>query len=315
MPLKAPSKLPKRLRRQVSPLTRSLARKYCNVVDRRTRRRKEIFVRLSRRTAKITAIIASEFRVWMIIGVSIIVLGTIGILLFAPVFDVREMHIRRQDPRIDPEEIQETLSPLFKQRLVLVTRGQVLSMLQAAYPDIERVEMTKDYPSTLNITVYLEPLAAQITINEDSDMQTSLSGAVLSGSGGLETTYSYVTKEGLFISSPVKLTSAPLPVLTITDWAIRPQNRTELLQPKVLQTIFLARDTLRRDFGLTTTNTLVFLRAQEFHIRTNKTTLWFDLRSPLTVQFQRFRGLLKAVSLDQVKEYIDLRVADKIIYK
>lgn len=315
MPLKAPSKLPKHLRRQVSPLTRSLARKYCDVVDRRARRRKEVFVRFSRRMAKFTAVVASEFRVWMIIGASTILLGVVGILLFAPIFDVREMHIRRQDPRIDPEEIQETLSPLFKQRLLLVTRGQVFSMLRAAYPDIERVEISKSYPSTLNVTVYLEPLAAQVIIDDGTDTQTSLSGSILSGSGVVETSYSYLTKGGLFINSPVKLTSAPLPVLTITDWAIRPQNRTELLQPKVLQTIFLARDTLRRDFGLTTTNILLFLRAQEFHIRTNKTTLWFDLRSPLTVQFQRFRGLLKAVSLDQVKEYIDLRVADKIIYK
>jgi hypothetical protein len=314
MPLKAPARLPKHLRRRASPLTRSLAHKYCQVPDRRARRRKEIFVRFSRKAAKFGSFVASEFRIWMLIGAGTAIAGIIAILLFAPFFDVREMHVKRQDPRIDPEEIQEALSPLFKQRLVLVTRGQVEAMLQAVYPDVERVEIGKQYPSTLNVTVYLEPVAAQVKIDE-GDLQAAVaSGAVLTGSGALEM-YSYVTRSGFFVTSPIRLTSSPLPVLTITDWAIRPQNRTVLLQPDFLQDIFLARDTLRRDFGLTTANTIVYLRAQEFHIRTNKLVLWFDLRSPLTVQFQRFRRFLKEVPIDQTKEYVDLRIADKIVYK
>jgi hypothetical protein len=313
MPLKAPAKLPKHLRRRASPLTRTLARKYCQVPDRRARRRKEMFVRFSRKAAKFSAFVASEFRIWMLIGAGTIVVGVVAILLFAPFFDVREMHVKRQDPRIDPEEIQETLSPLFKQRLVLVTRGQVEAMLQSAYPDVERVDIAKEYPSTLQVTVYLEPVAAQVKIDE-GDLQATASGSMITGSGTVET-YSYVTKSGFFVTSPIRLTSSPLPVLTITDWAIRPQNRTVLLQPDFLQNIFLARDTLRRDFGLTTVSTIVFLRAQEFHIRTNKLVLWFDLRSPLTVQFQRFRRFLKEVPIDQTKEYVDLRIADKIIYR
>ena len=72
---------------------------------------------------------------------------------------------------------------------------------------------------------------------------------------------------------------------------------------------------LRSDFGLSAKDITIFLRAKEFHIRTEKVALWFDLTSPLSVQFQRFRELLKNLPLDQVKEYIDLRIADKIVYK
>jgi len=312
MSLKAPSKLPKSLRRRASPLTRSLARKYCNVPDRRARRRKEFFVRLSRRAGKFGRVVASEFKVWILIGLSIITVTVISIVLFSPFFDVREMQIRRQDPRIDPEEIQETLAPLFHQRLILVSRHQVMTMLSTAYPDIERVEIEKDYPSKLTITVYLEPVVASVVIDEGESEDTA-SGSLLSGSG--ISTYAYVTKRGFFITSPMKLVSTPLPIITVTDWAIRPQNRTLLVPETFLHNAFLARDTLRRDFGLTTVSTLVFLRAQEFHIHTNKVNLWFDLRTPLSVQFQRFRSLLKTVPLEEVKEYIDLRIADKIIYQ
>lgn len=222
------------------------------------------------------------------------------------------MQIRRQDPRIDPEDIQDMLSPLFHQKLLLVSRSQVMTMLTASYPDIEKIEIAKNYPSKLTITIYLEPVIAEIKIDEGSTDSTA-SGSVLSGSG--TSSYSYVTKRGYFITSPMKIDSAPLPIITITDWAMRPQNRSLLLTEAFLHNAFLARDTLRRDFGLTTVNTVIFLRAQEFHIQTNKANLWFDLRSPLSVQFQRFRSFLKAVSFEDVKEYIDLRIADKIIYQ
>lgn len=311
MSMKASRKLPKRFNRQAGPLTKSLARSYYGGPQRRIRRRKERFARWGRKMARFSDMVISEFRLWIAIGTGLIILTVAGTLLFAPFFDVREMKVRRQDPRIDPEEIQQTLAPLFKQRLVLVTRNQVAGMLHAEYPEIERVDINKDYPSTLSVSVYLEPVAAEVVIADDTDISSG-SGSTTGSGADL---YTYVTRKGTFVTSPIRLTGGPYPKLTIVDWGIRPQNRTPLLAPDFLQTIFLARDALRRDFGLQSQNIAVYLRAQEFHIKTNKATLWFDLRSPLNVQFQRFREFLKTLSLDQAKEYIDLRIADKIIYK
>lgn len=286
-----------------------MARKFHGGVLRKKRRRKEVFVRFSRRASRTAAMIAREFKLWLLIGLGSIVVIVAGALLFAPHFDVHEIQVRRQDPRIDPESIQQTLSPLFKQRLVLVTRAQVTEMLQTVYPDIEKVEINKEYPSTLQVTVFVEPVAAEISLT----METTGSGGVLTTTGS--SMYSYVTKTGLFTTSPIKLTGSPLPKITVTDWGIEPQNRTKIFEEDFLQTMLLARDILQRDFGLTSVGITLYLRAKEFHIRTNKVTLWFDLQTPLAVQFQRFREFLKALSLDQAKEYIDLRIADKIIYK
>lgn len=311
MPMKASRKLPKRFNRATGQHTRNVARAYYGGPERRARRRKEKFARWGRKMARFGDTVLREFKIWIAIGAGIVVITVAATLLFAPFFDVREMKIRRQDPRIDPEEIQQTLSPLFKQRLVLVTRGQVATMLQEQYPEIQRVEISKDYPSTLSVSVYLEPVVAEIRVAEDTE--STGSGSTATGSG--TDIYTYVTKKGLFVTSPIRLSGGPYPKLTVTDWGIRPQNRTQILSPSFLQAIFIARDTLLRDFGLQSNNIVIFLRAQEFHITTPKSTLWFDLRSPLTVQFQRFREFLKALSLDQAKGYIDLRIADKIIYK
>lgn len=314
MPLRAPRRLPKVLRRPASPYTRSVARKFHTGKTRTNRRRQERFARFKRRMSRLGTFIALEFKMWLIIGISAVVLTTGGLLLFAPFFDVREIVVRRQDPRIDIEDIQDTLSPLFNQRLALVTQNQVTAMLKAAYPDISDVDTDKDYPSTLNVTVFLEPVVAEVIIDDSGgDSTPAGSGSTLAQSGS--TMHAYLTRGGQFVQSPVKLGTVPLPKLTITDWGIRPQNRTPLLSDEFLQTIFLARDTLRRDFGFNTLGIMVYVRAREFHIRTDKVTLWFDLTSSLPVQFQRFREFLKNLTLDQAKQYVDLRIGDKIIYQ
>ncbi len=312
MPLKASKRLPKRFNRPASSITRALARKYSGGSVRTIRRRKERMVRWTRRVKRLAEVIASEFRVWIIILIGIIAFAFVGTLLFAPFFDVHEIQVRRQDPRIDPEEIEQILSPLFNQRLVLVTKNQVAGMLLNAFPEIDRVEIQKDYPSSLRVTVYLEAIAAEIIIDDGDEKPETGSGDSLAGSGAQ--LYTYVTKNGFVAESPIRLPEA-YPKLLITDWGIRPQNRTPILSTQFLQSIFLARHILRRDFGLQSLRITVFLRAKEFHIRTNKATIWFDLRSSLPVQFERFREFLKNLSLDQVKEYIDLRIAGLIIYK
>ncbi len=305
-------KLPKQLRRSSSPLSRSLARKYTGGSKRAARRRRERRMRFFRRFSRIGSLFLYEFRVWLIIGISVCILTTAAILIFAPIFDVRQIHIRRQDPRVDIAEIEQTLAPLFRQRLVLVTKNQVAAMLQNEYPDIEQVEVQKNYPSTLDITIVLEPVVASVTIDDPLEGTSTQSGSALSATGAFD----YLTRSGYFVMSPIKLVSSvPIENLHVTDWGIMPQNRTQIIAPSFLKTIFSARDALRTDFGLTVKDIVVFLRAREFHIRTNKVTLWFDLTSPLSVQFQRFREFLKNFPLEQAKEYIDLRIADKIVYK
>ncbi len=310
MPLKGPRRLPKSFNRTASVYSRSLARKRYMTSDRRARRRRGKMIRWVRKLSKFSTVIASEFRTWLVIGVVATIVTVMLVLMFAPFFDVRQIVIRRQDPRVDLEDIQQALSPLFRQRLILITKNQVSGMLTPDYPDIDHIEIAKKYPSTLTVSIYLEPVAAAIVI-DDSDAAATESGALV-GSG----TYAYITRSGYFVSSPIKLGgSTPIPMLQLTDWGIRPQNRTHVLSEDFIDQIFSARDALRTDFGLSTTGITVFVRAQEFHIRTNKVTVWFDLKSPLSLQFQRFREFLKTLSLDQAKEYIDLRIADKIIYK
>lgn len=311
MALRKPARLPKSLRRPVSRETRVLARAYCHTPERARRNRRERFLRGFRRVERSAATLLREFRVWLVAGACVLVIAGICVLLFAPVLAVRTINVRRQDPRIDIEEIERTLQPLFHDRLPLISKKQVQDLLAEEYPDIERIEVAKNYPSTLTVSIYLEPVVASVIIDDAEDTLASGTGSTASG-----TEFSYITRGGMFVTSPLRLiTTVPIETLHLTDWGIRPTNRTHLLAPEDLQAIFGARDTLRIDFGLKTTTMTLFQRAREFHIRTTAVTLWFDLQSPLSVQFQRFREFLKNSSLDQAKEYIDLRIADKVVYR
>lgn len=310
MALRSPRRLPKSFNRQTSVFSRSIARMHYGTADRRARRRHERRVRFMKRCSRIFSLVATEFRAWILIGIGTIALSILLALLFSPFFDVRQIMIQRQDPRIDPSDVQQVLAPLFRQRLILITKSQVASLLLTQYPDIERIDIVKQYPSTLSVSITMEPVVARVLIDNNDASQTQ-TGALL-GSGS----YAYITRSGYFVSTPMKLSGKiPIPILRFTDWGFRPQNRTRVILPDFIDRIFTARDVLRTDFGLSTIDIVVYVRAQEFHIRTNKVSIWFDLKSPMQLQFQRFRQFLKTLSLDQAKVYIDLRIADKIIFQ
>ena len=68
-------------------------------------------------------------------------------------------------------------------------------------------------------------------------------------------------------------------------------------------------------FALSVPGRIVFLRAREFHLRTKAFDLWFDLRSPLAEHLARFKIFLASISKEEVEQYIDLRLSDRVVYR
>lgn len=311
MTLRPPSRLPRQLKRAVTPLALSYAKKQQRLSGKMRRRTSERFSRFSRRWATTRTVIIAESRRWLIILSAACMLGLMGALLFSPVFNVKQIHVKRQDSRIDIDDVQRILSPLFTERLLFVTKGTVLSLLTSVYPDITDIAIKKLHPSTLSVSIFVDPIIAELRIVDES---TASSGSTVPVKNN--TLFHYVTKQGFIIVSPFRLIQQqPLPTIDVADWGIRPENRTKLTDDETLTAIFLARDTLRENFGLTPRSITLFLRAREFHLRTSSFTLMFDMTSSVQVQLGRFRELMKTVPLEQVKEYIDLRIADRVLYR
>ncbi len=304
--LRPARRLPKHLRRKTSSLSRAIAQSSCVDPYRKDGRLESYLVRIRKRCNKITTTILFECRLWSIIISAGLIIGTIIVLLLSPVFHVQQVQIRRQDARIDPEEIQTMLRPLFVKKLPLVTTNDVRELLASKISDIRDISIAKHYPSTLVVTLRTYPVVAHVILPTSS------------GTGTLSernNTYSYITSQGYIVTSALPLTKDPLPVLRIMDWSVAPAAGSQLLTPETIKIILNARNILRENYNLTAKEILVLLRAKEYHMNLDGKMLWLDLQSPLHLQLRRFQEFLKKTPLQKVTEYVDVRISDRVIYK
>ncbi len=244
-----------------------------------------------------------RFGVWI---AAFCFLCVIGILLFSPALQVREIRVSRADPRVDIEQVQRALSPLFGERLMFVANADIYPLLKKAMPDLQGADIKKSYPSTLAITLRPSPIIAQLKI--DAAEGETATGASLSD---------YLTEDGMYVRyAPQQVnTGSGLTLLRLIDWGAKPVPWTHLLSPEFLDTIQKTEAALSAEFDLKTTQRIVYLRAREFHLKVGAIELWFDLRSTVGEQIERYRLYRKTSDKTQAKQYVDLRLRDKIVYK
>ncbi|MDD4319184.1 MAG: hypothetical protein PHW10_02575 [Candidatus Peribacteraceae bacterium] len=258
-------------------------------------------------------------RTWLWLSIAAFVIVGAGVLLFSPLVHVREMRIRRTDPRLDSEKVQRALRPLFGKHLFFLADRTVEGLVRGAMPDVDKVTVEKRYPSELVLAIGLRPLAARLDVlDEQSPRQEQLPAAPAAGTGAVvpaKQTFDYLTDNGLYVALPFQSEDKTLPLLRVVDWAVRPAPSSRIFAPDFLARMKEAEDALRDQFGLKITGRTAYLRAREFHIRTSAFSVWFDMRSPVEEQLQRYRTFLKEVGTKEVREYIDLRLNGRIVYK
>lgn len=303
VPLHRPLPIPHRFRRPVQDSVRQL-------IERRHQRRRAALRQRwmrswSRFEGRIRALRWLAVPLLAVAGILIIAL-LCSLFLFSPWTKIQEIRVIRQDPRVDIATVQHALSPLFGRRMLLLSRADVLPLLEGTLPDLQEVTVDLVYPSRLVVRLTLDALIAQLQI--DDTALASQSGALL---------HDFLTEEGIYVQYlPSQVRSREtLPIIHITDWGVRPLVGARLLPMNFLTKTRESEDTLRRDFGQEVTERLIFLRAREFHLRTAEWWLWFDTRTPLEDLFHRYRLFLQSVPRENVRKYVDLRITDRVVYQ
>ena len=241
---------------------------------------------------------------WLLAVTLLLGVTFLGFLLFSPIVQVREIQVTRESPRLDIEEVQATLTPVFGRHLFFLSSFEVVNLLEESIPDIGDVRVGKTYPSTLNVRIALHPLVARLHI-VDPEAST----------GGTGVTLDFLTDQGIYIATSSVDATEVLPDITLVDWGVRPEPGQLLIEPSFLERMNAAELTLLRQFGQEIEERIVYLRAQEFHLRVGGKELWFDLRTPLKDQIDRYRTFLREVPASEVRQYIDLRVEDRVVYQ
>lgn len=313
VPRKLHTRLPQRFNRPVTPATRSFVeRRHKRIRQYRTERRR----RFLRRVGGWLAEGLSSCRRWLpLLGAALAALA-VALVLFSPLLRIREIRIVRTEGRINVQEVLSALGPIYGSHLVFLSRHDVETRVREAVPDLASVHVEKSYPSQLSVRIVLHPLIARLRIEHQQKQATpSATGALLSASGSQLQQFDYLTDTGVYVASSAALHEVSLPVIRVVDWGVRPLPGTVLLSFEFLDRLQRAEQVLTREFGLQVRTRTVFLRAREFHIDTPTFSLWFDLRTPLQAQLGRLRTFLKSVKMQQIREYVDLRLAGRVVYR
>lgn len=244
-------------------------------------------------------------------------LFVVSLFLFSPIMHVREIQVVRAEGRVDLPAVLGTLSPYYGRHLLFVSGNEIRQGIRAVVPDASDVTVRKHYFSKLEVRIAVVPLVARIIIDPPAGTAASGSGTVIMGSGAVVAPRAteFLSENGLLISTVHTALSQPLPVIRIVDWGVRPIPMQPLIDPAFLQRMRRSEDALTLEFGQQIRTRTVYLRAREFHLDGPKISFWFDVRSPLEDQLQRFRTFLQNVKLQDVKSYVDLRLVGRVVYK
>ncbi|HAI98420.1 TPA: hypothetical protein DCL30_02645 [Candidatus Peribacteria bacterium] len=304
MPLKPPRRLPRQFNRPVTARTQMLLQRHRGTNTAWSDRWK----RVTRRGQHLFKDIRYSLLKWVLVAVVACATLLVGLMTFSPIVEVREVTVTRVSTRLDIEQVQHALAPVFGQRLLFLSDRTVEQMVRSAVPDIQDVKVEKEYPSRLAVMITLQPLVARLKIQSPEE-----SAASQAGSGS---TTDFLTTQGIYVVAPLADEGADLPLITLVDWGVRPIPGSQPLSPEFLARMQQTEQALSEQFGYRVVRRIAYQRAQEFHLRIGeKTELWFDTVGPLEEQLKRLRSFLQNVDMKTVKQYVDLRMSDRVVFQ
>ncbi|MBU0459077.1 hypothetical protein KJ652_00170 [Patescibacteria group bacterium] len=303
--LKPARRLPKRYNRPVMRETKRLLRRRHK--QKRSQHWKEIFNRFRRRGQRVVKAWAKSCMWWLLTIFVALLLLFVGLLLFSPLLEIREARVTRVNARLDIEEVQRILAPYFGRHLFFLPTYEVSRTIKGSFTDVKEVKVGKDYPFGLSVHIELDPIYARLAILDPDEMGfTTQTGA----------TIDFLTDQGAYVIAPLSKAGEKLPLIRLVDWGVRPTEGDEMLSSDFLNRISETERALSEQFGHTIEGRTVFLRAQEFHLHLKRgIEIWFDIVTPMEEQLLKYRTFLRSIDLNEVENYVDLRMSDRVVYK
>ena len=199
------------------------------------------------------------------------------------------------------DEITSSIDNAINKNIIFLEIAELETKITSLFPELETIQIKKDYPSDLIIEFSEYPLIANV-INESTTIRKNY---IINSIG-------FAIKEDL--------ESPELPYIKIeSDEPIN--TEIAVIEKLKLNYILDSKTYFEEKFGMKITRIEFKPTAREVHLFTERNFfIWLDIQVPYEDQFKKLKKAL--VKLDIYKEnleYIDLRIAgsngDKIIYK
>jgi cell division septal protein FtsQ len=248
--------------------------------------------------------IPSKFKALAILLGIISAIGlTIYSLTFSTYFEIKEIQVstEQQNTQNLSTNIVNELRIYKGKNIFWIDKVEIIEKIQSSYPEIENINVGRDFPSTIEISFTEYPLLANITnVSNESNKKFIINSI------------GYVVKED--VDDP------NLPYIKINTDA--PLNTTTaLLEKEELTYILEATNYFEEKFGMKIIEIEYKVTPREIHLRTEKYFyIWLDIQKSYEQQLKKLKKAL--VKLDIYNDslyYIDLRITgesgEKIIYK
>lgn len=237
-----------------------------------------------------------------IIVTALIVLA-IYTIFFSNYFRIKNINILKQtfDNETLAKEITNTLETFIGKNIIFTETNEIEAKIISYFPELEEINVNKNYPNTLEIEFKEYPLVANI-INTSSTIKKSY---IINSIG-------YAIKENY--------EDPNLPNIKIdSDEPISTQS--PVLEPNKLTYILDSIKYFEEKFGMAIKEIHYKPIAREIHLLTEKDFfIWLDIQRPFEEQLKKLKkSLVKLDIYTEPLEYIDLRIAGtnghKLIYK
>lgn len=228
---------------------------------------------------------------------------TIYWLYFSSYFNISEVKMTERD--ITQEElggkIQEKLQEEIGKNLFTLDTEKISSETKRSFPEIETIEINKNYPNTLEVQFNQYPLVANV-IHESTSIKKNY----------IVNSIGYIMKEDL--------ENPNLPYIFMKDE--EPANpELQLIKANNLVYILESKIYFEDKFGMGIKSIEYLKIPREIHLMTTRDfEIWLDIQVPSEQQLKKLKkALIKLDIYNENLEYIDLRIAgangDKIIYR
>ncbi|MBI4234849.1 hypothetical protein HY604_00960 [Candidatus Peregrinibacteria bacterium] len=227
----------------------------------------------------------------------------IYLFFFSSYFLVSEIYIAEEniDNMALGEEIKAGAKKGIGKNIIFLDTDELNTKIFGSFPQLQNLQIEKDYPKSLKISFTEFPLAANVN-NEAPNLKKSY----------------IINSMGYAIEEDLKSTTLP----TITIKSAEPLNTANpIIEAQKLNYILNAKTYFEEKFGMKVKEILYKPQAREVHLITEKNfAIWLDIQKSAEDQLKKLKkALVKLNIFNDPLLYIDLRIAggngDKIIYK
>jgi len=236
------------------------------------------------------------FRASVMFSVMFVIMGMFVLFaLFSPYFHLKKISVVRNNPNLDIEQIEKSLTDFYGKNLLFLVDSTLKEKLFTDFPEFRSIKVKEKWPSEIELHIEVSPPRFNLLNTETAN-------------------FSVVSEDGVVLYEEA---DEMLPTIKVFQYDKPILKREKFLTKEDIEKIGKAEKFLEEEAGLPLHATHLLWTARELHlISRQEMEIWIDLIAPVEDQLQKLIFAKDQIGLlTKSFEHIDLRVPKQIFWK